>query len=153
MPTTKKSTKKKATKARPTQARPRKAAAADDVPASERIDGYLAERDDWRGALLARIRALFHATDPEVVEEWKWMGSPVYSHQGILAVTNAHKDKVKLTFNDGAQLPDPHGLFNAGLGGGKWRAIDLYEGDALDEKAFAELIRAAVAFNLSRKKK
>lgn len=118
--------------------------------ASERIDRYIAELDDWRGKTLARIRRVFHAADPEIVEEWKWMGSPVWSHDGIVAVGNAHKNKVKLTFQQGAHLPDPQKVFNAGLDGNQWRAIDLFEGDKIDESALKELIQSATRYNASR---
>jgi hypothetical protein len=117
------------------------------VSASSRIDKAIADLGDWRGARLAEIRALIHEVDPGVVEEWKWMGSPVWSHDGMYALANAHKDKVKLTFYHGAQLPDPRKLFNAGLGGNKWRAIDLREGDRIDKVALKALLRAAIAYN------
>lgn len=117
--------------------------------ASELISSYIAEHSDWRGAMLARIREIFHRADPEITEEWKWMGSPVWSHSGIIAVANAHRDKVKLTFSQGAHLPDPDELFNAGLGGNKWRAIDLFDGDEIDEDAVARLVRSAVDLNTS----
>jgi hypothetical protein len=130
-----------------------KASSKPAAPATELIDEYLADLTDWRGTTLAKIRELFHAADPEVVEEWKWMGSPVWSHDGQIAVANAHKDKVKVTFARGAHLPDPRKVFNAGLDGNLWRAIDLYEGDELDEAAFEQLVRAAVAHNASRRKK
>ncbi len=116
------------------------------VDASAKIDLMIAELGDWRGKMMAEIRRLIHEADPEVVEEWKWMGSPVFAHGGNLVVVNAHKEKVKMTFADGAQLVDRDGLFNAGLGGKKWRAIDLYEGDELDEEAFKELVREAVCY-------
>ena len=122
-----------------------------EVPAPERISRYIAEHADWRGERLGRIRALFHRADPSVVEEWKWMGSPVFSHDGLIAVVNAHKDKIKVTFWDGAKLPDPRKLFNAGLEGNKWRAIDLFERDQLAEAPFEQLIRAAVELNVSRR--
>jgi hypothetical protein len=96
---------------------------------------------------LAEIRKLIHEVDPEVVEEWKWMGTPVWSHEGMYALANAHKDKVKLTFFHGAKLPDPKKLFNAGLGGNKWRAIDFREGDRMDKPALSALLREAVAYN------
>ena len=97
----------------------------------ERIDHLIAGLTDWRGKTLAGIRKTILEADREIVEEWKWMGSPVWSHDGIIAVGNAHKEKVKLTFAHGAQLPDPDKLFNAGLEGNKWRAIDLFEGDKI----------------------
>lgn len=115
--------------------------------APARIDALIANLDDWRGQRLAEIRGLIHRELPDVTETWKWMGSPVWEHQGIIAVGNAHKAKVKLTFPHGAQLPDRHRLFNAGLGGKAWRAIDLAEGDVLDGTAFQALIREAADYN------
>jgi len=114
---------------------------------SERIDGLIASLTDWRGKALARVRKNILAADRKIIEEWKWMGSPVWSRDGIIAVGNAHKDKVKLTFAHGASLPDPDGLFNAGLGGNVWRAIDVFEGDVVDERGLKNLVRAAVEFN------
>jgi len=116
---------------------------------SELINNYIAELADWRGKTLASVRKAFLKADPEIVEEWKWMGSPVWSCNGIIAVANAHKGKVKVTFNQGAHLPDPHKLFNNGLGGNQWRAIDLFEGDVINETHFQDLIRAAVSYNTS----
>jgi hypothetical protein len=129
-------------------AKPRKAVAkaADAVSASQRIDEKIANLSDWRGERLAEIRKLIHEVDPEVVEEWKWMGTPVWSHEGMYVLANPHKGKVKLTFFHGAQLPDPKQLFNAGLGS-KWRAIDLFEADKIDKTALKALLRAAVAYN------
>ena len=124
---------------------------ADPTP-SQRLDHLIAELGDWRGKTLAAVRKAILAADPEIVEEWKWMGSPVWEKNGIIAVGNAHKDKVKLTFAHGAKLPDPNKVFNNGFGGGTWRAIDLFEGDKINERAFKTLIRAAVAFNLNKKK-
>src|SRR6202046_252154 len=120
---------------------------------SERIDQLLAGLTDWRGKTLASIRKSILEADREIIEEWKWMGSPVWSHNGIIAVGNAHKDKVKLTFSHGASLPDPDKLFNAGLEGKVWRAIDLFEGDKINERALKTLIRAAVDYNQSKLKK
>jgi hypothetical protein len=120
---------------------------------SEGIDQLIAKLTDWRGKTLASVRKCILAADPEIIEEWKWMGSPVWSRDGIIAVGNAHKDKVKLTFSHGADLPDPEKLFNAGLQGNAWRAIDLFEGDKINERALKNLIRAAVALNLERKSK
>jgi hypothetical protein len=130
-------------------AKPRKTAAqsSDQMSASTRIDKIIANLGDWRGERLAEIRTLIHEVDPEVVEEWKWMGSPVWSHEGMYALANAHKDKVKLTFHHGAQLPDPKKLFNAGLDGNKWRAIDFREGDKIDKTALKALLREAIAYN------
>jgi hypothetical protein len=120
---------------------------------SELIDKYIAARTDWRGKMLAQLRKIIHDADPEIVEEWKWMGSPVFSCDGIILVANAHKDKVKMTFAQGAHLPDPDKVFNAGLGGNRWRAIDLYEGDEINERALKTLVRAAVAYNRAGLKK
>ena len=120
---------------------------------SERINQLIASLTGWRGKTLAAIRKTVLAADPGIVEEWKWMGSPVWSCDGIIAVGNAHKDKVKLTFSHGASLPDPGRLFNAGLGGRMWRAIDLFEGDKIDERALKDLVRAAIAYNRSKLKK
>jgi hypothetical protein len=114
---------------------------------SERIDELIARLTDWRGKTLASVRKSILAADGEIVEEWKWMGSPVWSRDGIIAVGNAHKDKVKLTFAHGASLPDPERLFNAGLEGKVWRAIDLFEGDRINERALKTLVRAAIDFN------
>ena len=123
------------------------ATSADHMSPSKRIDKSIADLGDWRGERLAEIRTLIHEADPEVVEEWKWMGSPVWSHEGMYALANAHKDKVKLTFHHGAQLPDPKKLFNAGLDGNKWRAIDFREGEPIDKIALKALLREAVAYN------
>lgn len=114
---------------------------------SQRIDQLIAGLTDWRGKTLASIRKSILAADPEIVEEWKWMGSPVWSRHGILAVGNAHKDKVKLTFAHGAHIPDPDKLFNAGLGGNEWRAIDLFEGDQIDQRALKNLVRSAIEYH------
>jgi hypothetical protein len=115
--------------------------------ASALIDEMIKKLGDWRGKTLAKVREIIHEADPEIVEEWKWMGSPVWSHDGMIAVGNAHKDKVKLTFSHGASLPDPDKLFNAGLGGNAWRAIDCFEGDEINERALKNLVRAAVDYN------
>jgi hypothetical protein len=114
---------------------------------SERIDQLIAELTDWRGKTLASVRKGILEADPEIIEEWKWMGSPLWSRDGMIAVGNAHKDKVKITFSNGARLPDPDKLFNAGLGGNAWRAIDLFEGDKIDARALKNLVRAAVEYN------
>ena len=121
--------------------------AADDMSASEQIDKAIAELGDWRGERLAEIRQLIREVDPEVVEEWKYRGSPCWSRDGTFAVGNAHKNKVKITFTNGAQLKDPGKVFNAGLGGKKWRAIDILEGDRIDQEAMKTLLREAVAYN------
>ncbi len=120
---------------------------------SERIDQLIAGLTDWRGKTLAGIRKTILAADSEIIEEWKWMGSPVWSRDGIIAVGNAHKDKVKLTFAHGADLPDPDKLFNNGFGGKVWRAIDLFEGDKINERALKALVRAAIDYNQSKSKK
>src|SRR5215471_12788671 len=120
---------------------------------SERIDRLIARLTDWRGQTLASIRKNILEADREIVEEWKWMGSPVWCRDGMIAVGNAHKDKVKLTFSNGASLPDPDQLFNAGLEGNRWRAIDFFEGDTINEPALKNLVRAAVDYNQSQLKK
>jgi hypothetical protein len=120
---------------------------------SEHIDQLIAGLTEWRGKTLASIRKSILAADPEIIEEWKWMGSPVWSRDGIIAVGNTHKDKVKLTFAHGASLPDPDKLFNAGLGGKVWRAIDFFEGDKINEPALKNLICAAVDHNQVKLKK
>jgi hypothetical protein len=120
---------------------------------SERIDELIARLEDWRGKTLARVRKIILEADRDIIEEWKWMGSPVWSRDGIIAVGNAHKDKVKLTFSNGASLPDSDNLFNAGLDGNKWRAIDLFEGDKINERALKDLVRAAVHFNQTKLKR
>jgi hypothetical protein len=121
--------------------------------ASALIDEMIAELTDWRGKTLASVRKSILEADPEIIEEWKWMGSPVWSRDGMIAVGNAHKDKVKLTFAHGASLPDPDKLFNAGLGGKMWRAIDWFEGDKINERALKNLVRAAIEFNRIKLKK
>ena len=141
--TKKSATKRVAAKA----ATPRKPIAKDALSASQRIDRKIAELGDWRGARLADIRKLIHEVDPDVVEDWKWMGTPVWSHAGMYVLANGHKDKVKLTFFHGAKLADPKQLFNAGRDGGKWRAIDVREEDKLDKPALKALLREAVAYN------
>lgn len=123
-----------------------------ESPASALIDARIAELDDWRGAMLARLRALIHQADPEVVEEWKWRGVPVWSHDGILCTGETYRQVVKMTFAHGAELPDPAGLFNASLTGSTRRAIDLSEGAVIDAPALIALIRAAVARNMAKKK-
>jgi hypothetical protein len=120
--------------------------------ASAQIDAKIAALDDWRGALLARLRALIHAADPDVVEEWKWRGTPVWSHDGLICTGETYQQVVKMTFAKGASLADPAGLFNASLDGNVRRAIDFREGDAVDEEALKTLIRAAVALNRSSRR-
>jgi hypothetical protein len=120
---------------------------------SERIDQLIAELTDWRGKTFAGIRKTILEADRAIIEEWKWMGSPVWSHDGIIAVGNAHKGKVKLTFAHGARLPDPDKLFNAGLEGSTWRAIDFFEGATINARALKTLVRAAVDYNQIKLKK
>ena len=121
--------------------------------ASEQIDQLIAGIDDWRGETFAALRNAVLAADPDIVEEWKWMGSPVWSCDGMIAVANAHKGKVKLTFAHGARLEDPDKLFNAGLEGNARRAIDFLEGDPVDAEALGRLVQAAIVFNRTKLKK
>jgi len=114
------------------------------------IDERIRELGDWRGKMLSRLRALIKQADPEVVEEWKWRGVPVWSHHGLICTGETYKKVVKMTFMKGAALEDPSGLFNTGLDGNTRRAIDFHEGDKIDEKALKALIRAAVTLNASR---
>jgi hypothetical protein len=116
---------------------------------SRLIDARIKELDDWRGKTLSHVRALIKQADPEVVEEWKWRGVPVWSHDGLICTGETYKSVVKLTFAKGASLKDPSGLFNASLEGNTRRAIDLHEGDEIDADAFKTLIRAAAALNRS----
>lgn len=119
---------------------------AESTPA-EKIDARIAELGDWRGDTLARIRDLIHRADPDVVEEWKWRGVPVWYHDGMICTGESYKDYVKVTFTKGASLEDPARLFNASLDGNTRRAIDFREDDTVDEKAFTALIKAAIALN------
>ncbi|MBS0578787.1 MAG: DUF1801 domain-containing protein [Proteobacteria bacterium] len=119
----------------------------DGPSASASISQRIQELGDWRGATLARVRELIHEADPDIVEEWKWMGTPVWSHDGIVCTGESYKQVVKLTFARGAALEDPRGLFNASLEGNARRAIDLREGESINATAFKQLIRAAVAGN------
>lgn len=121
--------------------------------ASKRIDEKIRELGDWRGRTLEKVRRLIQEADPEVVEEWKWMGTPVWSHNGDICTGETYKSVVKLTFAKGASLEDPSGLFNSSLDGKVRRAIDIHEGEQIDETALNGLIRAAVARNLESKKK
>jgi len=116
--------------------------------ASDSIDEKIRVLGDWRGKTLARVRALIREADPEIVEEWKWMGTPVWSHGGIVCTGETYRSAVKMTFARGASLEDPSGLFNSSLEGNVRRAIDVHEGQAIDEVAFRKLVRAAVALNL-----
>ena len=119
--------------------------------ASALIDAKIDELGDWRGKTLAKVRAIIHKADPEIVEEWKWMGTPVFSHCGIICTGESYKNVVKLTFAKGATLNDPSGLFNSSLEGNVRRAIDIHEGEKINETALKDLIRAAVALNLELK--
>ena len=123
------------------------------APASALIDEKIKELGDWRGKTLAKVRTILHQADPEIVEEWKWMGTPVFSHGGIVCTGETYKSAVKLTFAKGAALPDPSGLFNSSLDGNVRRAIDIHEGEKINEAALKQLIRAAVALNLASKSK
>src|SRR5580693_3517528 len=120
---------------------------------SETIDRMIAGLTDWRGKTFAVIRKAILAADSEIIEEWKWMGSPVWSRDGLIAVANAHKGKVKVTFAYGASFPDRDKLFNAGFEGNARRAIDFFEGDKVDGRALTNLVRAAIEYNQSKKKK
>jgi len=143
MATKKASPKKSATKAK----------ASGSASPSRLIDGRIKELGDWRGDMLARVRALIKEADPDVVEEWKWRGVPVWEHAGIICTGETYKAVVKMTFAKGASLDDPSKLFNASLEGNTRRAIDLHEGDTIDEKALKALIRAAVALNTAKAKR
>jgi hypothetical protein len=126
----------------------KRATTAGESP-SRLIDARIEELDDWRGKTLSRVRALIRQADPAVVEEWKWRGVPVWSHDGIICTGETYKGVVKLTFAKGASLKDPSGLFNSSLEGNVRRAIDFHEGDGIDERAFKTLVRAAAALNRS----
>jgi hypothetical protein len=127
----------------------KKAESSEGQPASGLIDNRIAELGDWRGETLSRMRKLIKEADPEVVEEWKWMGTPTWSHDGIICTGESYKSVVKLTFAKGASLTDPSGLFNASMDGNVRRAIDIHEGEQVDTGAFKTLIRAAIALNAS----
>jgi hypothetical protein len=146
MATTKKATTKKATTKK-------KSAAGSGPSASARIDARIAELGDWRGKMLAKVRRLVKKVDPEIVEEWKWMGTPVWSHDGIVCTGESYKSVVKMTFAQGAALKDPSKLFNSSLEGNVRRAIDVHEGEAIDEAALSKLLRAAIALNVAAKTK
>ncbi|MCA7997191.1 DUF1801 domain-containing protein [Burkholderia metallica] len=124
-----------------------------DLTPSERIDALIAGIDDWRGKTFAELRETILGAQAGIVEEWKWMGSPVWACDGMIAVANAHKGKVKVTFMHGAHLPDPDKLFNDGLDGNARRAIDFFEGDRLDKRALKQLVRAAIEYNRTHLKK
>jgi hypothetical protein len=131
----------------------KKSDASQGASASELISKRVADLADWRGKTLGRMRKLIKSADPDVVEEWKWMGTPVWSHDGIICTGESYKDKVKLTFAKGASLQDPARLFNSSLDGNVRRAIDIHEGEEVDESAFRALVRQAVALNGSGKSK
>jgi hypothetical protein len=131
----------------------KKSGASQVQSASELISKRIAELGDWRGETLGRMRKLIQEADPDVVEEWKWMGTPVWSHDGIICTGESYKDKVKLTFAKGASLKDPSGLFNSSLDGNVRRAIDIHEGEKVDKSTFKALIRQAVALNSAGKSK
>src|SRR5580692_1038423 len=131
----------------------KKPGASQDHPASELISKRIAELGDWRGETLGRIRKLIKEADPEVVEEWKWMGTPVWSHDGIICTGESYKDKVKLTFAKGAALKDPARLFNSSLDGNVRRAIDILEGKQVDASAFKVLVRQAIEVNSAARSK
>ena len=124
---------------------------AAEESAARLIDARIKELGDWRGKTLARVRELIHQAEPDIVEEWKWMGTPVFSHGGIVCTGETYKNVVKMTFARGAQLKDPSGLFNSSLEGNVRRAIDIHEGEKVNEAALKELIRAAVTLNLKGK--
>jgi len=124
-----------------------KGVAPSPAEVAQKIEALIARTGDWRGQKLAELRRLIHEVAPDVVEEWKWMGTPVWSKNGMLVLANPHKDKVKLQFFHGAKIADPKKLFNAGLEGGTWRAIDFFEGVHVDERALRDLLKAAVAYN------
>src|SRR5881398_3731837 len=126
---------------------------AEGPAAADLIDRKIAELGDWRGDTLRRMRQLIHEAEPAIVEEWKWMGTPVWSHGGIVCTGESYKEIVKMTFAKGAALKDPSGLFNSSLDGNVGRAIDIHEGDKVDEAALKDLIRAAVALNIRGKNK
>jgi hypothetical protein len=119
---------------------------------SERIDQHIASITDWRGNVLATIRRIVREADPAVTEDWKWMGTPVWYCDGMVCLANPHREKVKWTFSKGAHIADPGHLFNAGLGGNEWRAIDIFENDRLDEAALRRLVKTAIAYNRSQPK-
>ena len=121
------------------------------MDASKRIDDKIASLPDWRGEMLARVRRLVREAEPEVIEEWKWMGTPVWNRHGIVCLCNAHKNTVKVVFAKGAHLADPRGVFNSELEGNAWRGITLGPGDRFDEDAFKALVRAAAALNASQR--
>ena len=131
----------------------RDVATAKDKSPAQLIDERIEELDDWRGEMLSRLRAVVQEADPDVVEEWKWRGVPVWSHDGMICTGETYKQAVKMTFAKGASLPDPASLFNSSLEGNTRRAIDFHEGDEIDEAALKTLVRAAVSLNQSKTKR
>ena len=127
-----------------------KTSSNETASASKLIEGRIAELDDWRGKTLAKIRKLIHEADPDVIEEWKWRGTPCWSHDGLICTGETYKNVVKMTFAKGASLEDPSGLFNSSLEGNTRRAIDVHQGEALNEDALKTLVRAAVSLNQSK---
>lgn len=117
------------------------------MDASNKVDRLIRETGDWRGEMMARVRKVILSADKGIVEEWKWMGTPTYYKNSVICIMNPHKGKVKITFADGASLKDPDKLFNAGLGGKKWRAIDILEGDKVNERALKALVKEGVAYD------
>lgn len=151
----KKATSKKAAskKSAPKKSASAQPSASAEPSASQRIDARIAELGDWRGEALARMRALIHEADPSVVETWKWMGTPIWEHDGIICTGESYKDKIKLTFAKGASLTDPSGLFNSSLDGGVRRALDIFEGKPVNAAAFKALVKEAIALNTAKQKK
>lgn len=137
----------------PAKSKPVPAGQAFGREAAKLIDKRIADLGDWRGEALAHMRALIHEADPEVEEEWKWMGVPIFSHHGIVCTGESYKNAIKLTFAKGARVPDPAKLFNSSLEGNTRRAIDIHQGDQVDARAFKTLFKAAVALNSGAKKK
>ncbi len=130
-----------------------KGTSPDERSPSEMIDERIRDLDDWRGPLLARLRAIVHRAQPDVIEEWKWRGVPTWEHNGIICTGETYREHVKMTFAKGASLDDPAGLFNSSLDGNVRRAIDFHEDDDVDEAALVDLIRAAAALNAAKKKR
>ena len=120
---------------------------------SKRIDKEIADHPDWRGQILSEIRQLILSANKDIIEEWKWMGTPTWSLDGLICVANIHKNMVKVTFYQGAHIPDPEKQFNAGLEGNKWRAINYFEGDKIRRRGFQKLVRESIALNQKKKKK
>jgi hypothetical protein len=120
--------------------------------ASKQVDKLIRDTADFRGAMIAKLRKVILSADPDIAEEWKWMGTPTYSKNSVLCIMNPHKGKVKITFAHGAALRDPEKLFNAGLGGKQWRAIDIFEGDKISERALKALVKEAAAYDAAKAK-